>query len=294
MNNERDPMVALLAMDTMLPPHNFVGYGTLKISLGIQRRALNSLLRGRPIYPNSVRDDSPLTDEEMVKAKALLKQYLLDKINTGEWYSNQPIPERSPWEKMVGWVVGVAKKTPDELGYLVGDRVADWFVATRPNLATVTAPQAVASSIAWHRELANKNDEKAEKTALDTSHLKNVATLNAGVEIFELTPADLKDEGSVMKHCIGASPTYAQELRSGKARAFSVRRNKKRLYTVWTVKKNIEQFKAKANRIPGPGTDADAATQAIAWFASKGIADNCYDISVLRGGDVAPDGGEWL
>lgn len=300
-NNEKNPITAFLTLDAVIS--NRPSYAS-DIRKGSEQVADDIRYLANNDYDPNVPETNTLTDAQVLEK---LKQMLDEWLSTGKWYDDSVIPDRSPVEKLVGWVHNWMRKgieATNEIKTFIRfkNEIADWFMATRPNIMSLKPSQAAARSHRWHAAMARKD---AERIAIEgTKHLKKVAELGDGVEIYELTVDDLKDEGAAMKHCIGRMPRYtdgmklwaknsSSEYGSGN-RAFSVRRNGKRLYTVYCHAvtqgteavgggiNHIEQFKAKANRIPGQkGTDIAAAVAAKRWFRSEGYYVNCSDLHIL-------------
>ena len=316
--NERDPVTAFFVLDVMLfsqrsgSPY-LGGLDSIPVARFREdplrhrlafRRALRTgvnFIKGERTLFNDIRtlaapdEDDPndhsrydpsrrnlMTDDEV---RARLKLMLLGWIESGKWYNVIIIPDRSPWEKLVGWVANwVRKRDEKQVSTLVkhGRNIADWFSVVRPNIMSLTPTQAQYRSGRWHTAMAREKEGKEEIASADEG--KKVATLEGGVEIYTITPEDCRDEGSAMRTCIGKVRDYADNIRRGTAEAFSVRRNKKRLYTAFIEDSSLEQFKAKANLRPGMrGTDVDAAWQAIKWMEGRGIrTDSTYDLQILR------------
>jgi len=291
-NNEKNPVTAFLTLDAVIS--NRPSYAS-DIRKGAEQVASDMRSLANDNYDPSIPETNTLTDAQVLEK---LKQMLDEWLSTGKWYDDSVIPDRSPVEKLVGWIHNWMRKgveATNEIKTFIRfkNEIADWFMATRPNIMSLKPSQAAARSHRWHAAMARKD---AERIAIEgTKHLKKVAELGDGVEIYELTVNDLKDEGSTMKHCIGRMPRYTDGITKGTNKAFSIRRDGKRLYTVFTTtdKGNIgghsfeslptiEQFKAKTNLIPGQkGTDIEAAVAAKKWFKSQGYYVKCHDLHIL-------------
>lgn len=290
-NNERDPVVAFLAIDIMmLPPYARQPWPRGGSYLGASSFAAAKKELERDVRSLMLNGDTRSDDEVKTKLLSMLKDY----ITRGVWYNSSAIPDRSPWEKMAGWVaLQVRRGDWQQLKVLRddGSYITDWFSAVqpKPDLMALTPLQARDLSRQWHTAIEMGKEVKA------TNSLEKMADLSGGVEIYRLQPDDLDAEGAAMQHCIGKSPEYARQIQIGRATAYSIRRNKKRLYTVYvtaekqrnsdTAVQSIQQFKGKANTQPGsPGTDVDAFRQSIEWFRSKGIlVDQSRDTTAFDG-----------
>lgn len=284
--NERDPVTAFMTLDAVISSRPSYA---LDIRKGIETLYDDIRHLNNPDYDPQKPETNTLTDQQCLeKLKGMLREWL----TTGKWYDDSVIPDRSPLEKLVGWIGNWVRKglsAQNEIKTFIRykDEIADWFTATRPNIMALTPTQAAARSHRWHAAMARAQEDKE---AVDgVKHLTKVATLEDGVEIFELGVDDLKDEGSTMKHCIGRMPRYTNGITSGSHKVFSIRRNGKRLYTVFASTGNnnavpaIEQFKAKANNLPGhKGTDIEAAVAAKKWFRSEGYYVKCQDLHMLE------------
>lgn len=307
-----DTMTAFLTLDVILPPHSYV-----KNMESAKARVLDDVrhITNDDYNPNDPASNHMTDEQALDHLKGMIKVW----VQTGKWYDGQ-IPDQSPWEKIIGWVANwVRKRDQEELNNLIrhGNEIVDWFSVVRPNIMALKPSQAAYRSHRWHAAQARAEAEKKEIAGAST--LKKVASLEDGVEIYELGIGDLKAEGAEMRHCIGRMPRYTDGMVEyekylkdpekwlvdrklsndyyGAVKylsfefygntAFSIRRDGKRLYTVYCKMSQygnyIEQFKGKTNLLPGQkGTDIEAAKAAVEWFYKSDFNVTCSDLDLIR------------
>ena len=274
---ERDPIVAYLTLVMLVNPEQF--------ALRYLADDPTVLRRVRQEFDMS----SGVSDPEVL---AYLKDILLHWTDRGVWGWDDmaPIPTRSPWEKMIGWVAQCVRQARQQklsitelniLRYLIYDTLTDsemavWGKAVGPTLMTLRPSQAKAHYEDWR----DQRDAAKEK-AIGTGHLQSLVKLPGGIELFDLTdPHDVAEEGAAMHNCLDAD--YMDNLTVHQL--ISVRQNGKRLYTAMIkADDSLVQFKGKFNKIPTVA-EKPVVQPVLHWMKANGImVDDCDDLGLILG-----------
>lgn len=94
--------------------------------------------------------------------------------------------------------------------------VIDWIDSEDPDIMRFSLSQAIEASDIWHQKFTVDDQAK-----YSTNHV--VYEIGNGWRIVFLTPEDCETEGDLMGHCVGG---YANAVRSGRTKIFSLRDNK--------------------------------------------------------------------
>jgi len=129
-----------------------------------------------------------------------------------------------------------------------GTLLAQWFVATRPDLTKLDAAEAIEAAEEWAEE--REQGEKAQKQQGEIVH-----TFKDGYTVQKLTTKEqLEAEGDVMQHCVGGHGYY-DEVRRGRTEIYSIRDPKGLPHvTIEFDPKalNVKQVQGKQNRESAP------------------------------------------
>lgn len=131
-----------------------------------------------------------------------------------------------------------------------GTLLANWFVATRPDLTKTSASDALDLAEAWSEE---REREEAEAAKLSQTQGEIVYKFKDGYTIQKLTTKPQLDaEGDVMQHCVGG---YCDAVKHGRAVIYSLRDTKGRPHVTIEYdpdSKFVKQIKGKQNDEPAP------------------------------------------
>lgn len=140
--------------------------------------------------------------------------------------------------------------------------IADWAVATHPDLMTLTVNQALHRSRRWHAQF------KREKAAAEAPP-SSVVFVSGDYTVHALTTREaLEHEGHSQRHCVGS---YWRQVAAGETLIFSVRSKKGIVATIEVNPQDgrVVQVRGPANR---PVVKPDICEAALAFFAYMGYA----------------------
>lgn len=147
--------------------------------------------------------------------------------------------------------------------------IADWAIATRPDLLSLTVNQAVHRARRWHAALRRQQKIDAEREL--AAKPGSTVFVTGPYTFYALdTKAQLEDEGQCQGHCVGS---YWKDVQEGKTTIYSVRTPEKRIATIEVVKGAERQVMGRFNKDIRNQADRKAIAE---FFVYTGISSRDY------------------